>query len=104
MEARRVTRRRLSHLRGLAWTLLVGGATLAWGVATHGPWLLYPLAGLVIGALVVASNADWLLEGDGWRGALLLLLCIALWLPLSLAIFATVVADQFEAARERPPA
>jgi|AERA01.1.fsa_nt_gi hypothetical protein len=94
MEPRTPTQKRLANLRGLALTVALGAIALGWGVLEYGPWLFYPLAGLLLGATVVTANAEDLLDGNGWKGAGLLLGATVLWLPLFFVLFGVFIRER----------
>lgn len=94
MERQTNTQRRLANLRGLALTVVVGALALGWGVVEYGPWLFYPLAGLLLGATVVTANAEELLDGNGWKGAGLIVGATLLWLPLFFILFGVFVRER----------
>ncbi len=94
MERQTTTHRRLANLRGLALTVVVGAIALGWGVVEYGPWLFYPLAGLLLGATVVTANAEELLDGNGWKGVGLLLGATVLWLPLFFILFGVFISER----------
>lgn len=98
MEPTTPTKKRLANLRGLAMTVAVGAIALGWGVLEYGPWLFYPLAGLLLGATVVTANAEELLEGNGWKGAGVLLASTALWLPLFFLLFGIFIRERHSEA------
>lgn len=94
MERQNLTQKRLANLRGLSLTVAVGAVALGWGVVEYGPWLFYPLAGLLLGATVVTANAEELLNDNGWKGAALLLASTLLWLPLFFILFGVFVRER----------
>jgi len=101
MESRAPAQKRLANLRGLALTVAVGSIALGWGILEYGPWLLYPLAGMLLGATVVTANAEELLDGNGWKGASMLLGATILWLPLFFVLFGIFIQERHaEAQRE----
>ena len=83
--------------------VLIGTLLLTWSGFEHGvtPLTMYLFAGLVLAAVLVTSNSEDLLTGSGWKGALVFLATILIWLPGFYILYGVLLADKGEEANTK---
>ena len=89
-------RQNLANLRLLGLVVVLGSLLLGWSVYQHGlhPASIYLFAGMLLAAVITIANADELLCGNGWRGALVFVLVTFAWFPAFYLLFGVLLNEK----------
>ena len=86
----------LVNLRLLGLVVVLGSLLMGWSIYQHGldPASIYLFAGMLLAAVITIANADELLNGSGWKGALVFALVTVAWFPAFYVLFGVLLNEK----------